>query len=144
LLIDDAPAVDQSGDPFLRLYFEYDVQGLDDFLVKAVPSQETPTRHKLNIVEKERPLTTSEQAAQAFFDESVTWQRAWMPQDKRRKAQKRRREDELSFSPESAQSEPEDADPYQESPPMKKRKTMIYETSHLRSFGSLEKGAHGA
>jgi hypothetical protein len=108
LLIDDAPTADQSGDPFLRLNFEYDVQGLDDFLVKAVPSQETPTRHKLNIVDQPRPLTTSEQAAQTWFDESITWKRAWTPRDKQRKAQKRKRDDELAPSPERGDSDPED------------------------------------
>jgi hypothetical protein len=121
LLIDDAPIVDQSREPFLRLNFEYDVQGLDEFLVRAVPSQETPERHTLNIVDEDRPLTTAEQAAQAFFDESVTWQRAWAPRDERRKAQKRRREDELSFPPEEADSDPEDGDAGPESPQKKKK-----------------------
>jgi len=121
LLIDDAPTVDQSGDPFLRLNFEYDVQGIDSFLVRAVPSQEAPSRHVLKIVDEDRPLTTPEQAAQAFFDESVTWKRAWAPKDKRRRAPKRRREDELSFSAESSESDPEDGDPGLQSPPRKKK-----------------------
>lgn len=120
LLIDDAPIVDQSREPFLRLNFEYDVQGLDEFLVRAVPSQSMPTLHKLNIVDEDRLLTTSEQAAQTFFDESVTWQRAWAPRDERRRAQKRRREDELSFSPEEADSDPENGDAGPE--PLQKRK----------------------
>ena len=121
LLIDDTPTVDQSGDPFLRLNFEYDVQGLDSFLVRAVPSQEKPTRHVLKIVDEDRPLTTPEQAAQAFFDESVTWKRTWTPKDARRKAPKRRREDELSFASESSESGPEDGDSGLESPPKKKK-----------------------
>jgi len=121
LLIDDAPTVDQSGDPFLRLNFEYDVQGLDSFLVRAVPSQEQPTFHVLKIVDEDRPLTTPEQAAQAFFDESVTWKRTWTPKDTRRKAPKRRREDELSFSPETSESDHEGGDSGLESLPKKKK-----------------------
>jgi hypothetical protein len=104
LLMDDSPAVDQSRDPFLRLNFEYEVKGIDEFLVKAEPSQPTPTHHKLNILAPARPLTTSEQAAQKFFDESGTWTRAWKPKDTRRVAKKRRRDDEEYFSPGSADS----------------------------------------
>jgi len=121
LLIDDAPTVDQSGEPFLRLNFEYDVQGPDDFLVRAIPSQPTPTSHRLHIVDVDRPLTTAEQAAQTFFDESVTWQRAWAPTFERRRAQKRRRQDELSLSPEEPDSDPEDGDAGPESPQKKKK-----------------------
>jgi len=113
--------VDQSGEPFLRLNFEYDVQGLDEFLVRAVPSQEAPERHQLNIVDKGRPLTTSEQAAQTFFDESVSWKRAWTPRDERRRAPKRSRPDEQSFSPEEVDSDPEDGDAGPESPQKKKK-----------------------
>jgi hypothetical protein len=122
LHIDDAPVVDQSGDPFLRLNFEYDVQGLDEFLVKAVPSQRTPNRHRLNVVSSDRPLTKSEEAAQEFFDESVSWKLAWQPKDKRRVAVKRRREDEDSFSPGSGDASDRDDNYALDSPQKKKLK----------------------
>jgi hypothetical protein len=122
LLIDDGPDVDQSKDPFLRLNFEYEVKGVDEFLVKAEPSQPTPTLHKLNILDPDRPITTSEQAAQTFFDESVTWARAWKPKDKRRGATKRRREDEEYPSPGSADSDPSFEDSDSERPRNKKIK----------------------
>jgi len=123
LRIDDSPDVDQKDDPFLRLNFEYEVQGTNDFLVRATPAQEAPVRHQLNITNGDRPLTTTEEAAQAFFNESVTWRRAWEPKDDHRVAKKRRRDEEYSLSAGNGDSG-DDSDHEPVTPPPTKRRKI--------------------
>lgn len=80
----------------MRLHFEFEVLGIDDFLVRSVPSQEEAVRHTLRMVDPGRPLTEAEREAERFFDESDTWKKVWEPKDSRRVSKKRRRSDEIS------------------------------------------------